>query len=142
MACRKHHPFFKLVLKQLPIYHRKYPGDAFRSTGPFFISFMYEEYKSRGKVEFQDDVILTPSSWFLPNFNWKEEGNFRQKCNSQNLTKVQRVVCDHLESKSYKNGVLPDEAFAVHHWAHSYSHYFQNLKQIDIRELIPNITVT
>ncbi len=102
---------------------------------------MYEKYKSRGKLEFKDDVILADSSWFLPNFDWKEEGTFRQKCGGSNLTEGQRVVCNHLESVSYKNGALPEEAYTIHHWAHSYSHYFQNLKQIDIGQLLPNITI-
>ena len=139
MACRPRHPFFLLVINQLPVYKKKYPNKIMRSTGPMFLSKLYEIYKQNKSLAPEDDILLAKPEWFLPNFNWKEEGVFRYKCMKDKLSDIQRTLYEKLEHQGYKNLPLSNESYTVHHWAHTYSNSFQSFEQINIRDVRPDV---
>ena len=139
MACRPRHPFFSLVINQLPVAKKKYPNYVMRSTGPMFLSEMYAIYKQNKSLSQDDDIILVKPEWFLPNFNWKEEGVFRYKCMNDVLNPRQRALCEKLEQQGFKNLPLSNESYTVHHWAHTYSNSSQSLEQINIRDVRPDV---
>ena len=108
-----------------------------------FLSEVYKEYKHSRNLSAAEDIYIGNLEWFLPNFNWKEEGVFRAKCmkkNLHNLTEIQKKLCVKLEKQYFKNLPTGKEAYTVHHWIHTYAEQFQVWETVKITRLRPDVT--
>ena len=127
MACRPRHPFFKLVIDNLPRKMTHYLADVSNSTGPHMLRRVSKKYKN---VRFANDikqppekimasqVYLSPSVAFLPTFDISQLEKIKSECkNIYYLNDNQKRFCKELEMKKFNNSPHKT-SFTVHHWVH------------------------
>ncbi len=145
MACRRRHPFLLYIIENLPEQLSQFPNDVFKATGPLGISMLYRKYKdTHPNLTEEEDIFVAPSQWFIPNFNWKEEGVFRTKClkkNWKNLSEIQSQLCQKLAKQDFKNMVPGNDTYTIHRWAHTYSRSFQVFEEVNISKIRPDVTM-
>ena len=124
MACRPRHPFFAITIESLTEYAGKYFGDFLKSTGPHFLDSVYRAYREHGEHvhehDPQDNVTVVPPRYFLPTYDPSQSGIVDSKCDIRTYKQLplkQRLVCDMLMDRDYKNQPYPD-SFLDHHWLH------------------------
>lgn len=122
MGCRAKHPFFKQVIEQLPNFAHMW--DLLDSTGPHFITAMYNGYQQKAIPAVNDDgVYLTPSEYFIPTVDPMKPFYMRNKCKHfEKLTFKQKGACISLYITNLREKAAP-YSFTEHHWIHTYLSY-------------------
>ena len=145
MACRPHHPFFKLVLQSLPgaaslATSLPWNDNVFYSTGPMFLTEVYHQYR-RTPHALQDQVYLAPPNWFMPTYDTLNEPGFRACCaNQSDLSRQQQTVCADLRHRDFRSGDA-STAMTWHHWVHSWGPSFVPNGYVSAKEVVPSVNV-
>lgn len=147
IACRPHHPFFKLVLEMLPQYASRardlpWNDNIFQSTGPMFLAEVLVRYLKEMNRTTEEYVHLAPSNLFMPTYDSMNDLAFRFQCsNGTSLTLAEKAVCDRLTARNFAN-VPSADSFTTHHWIHSWSNTFLAQGHISVKDILKGINFT
>ena len=120
MGCKPYHPFFKILIDNLPTYSTMW--HVLDSTGPHFMTAMYRKYSNSPQFR-EHNVYITPSEYFYPTVDPSKVFYFFYKCNAvEKLSKLQKNACRNLKYKNLPQNVFDSKkiAFANHNWYHTY----------------------
>ena len=112
LACRPHHPFFKLAIDMLPMYKDLDYGDKL-----LYIDKVYQNFTSVSHQQ-NDTVKLVHPDYFLPTYDQGWTARIRAICqNRDSLLTPERKVCDTLKKTDFKNAPK-SYSYTNHHWIH------------------------
>lgn len=140
IACRPHHPFFKLVLEMLPQYANRardlpWNDNIFQSTGPMFLARVLEKYLKYYNKTIDEYIHLAPPSWFMPTYDSMNDSPFRVKCSNNSLLLAEKSICGRLKARNFSN-VPSAESYTAHHWIHSWSNSFSAHGYVTIASIL------
>ena len=137
LPCRANHPYYKLLLTNLPKY-----VDQNVATQHRFAGYTFDEYTSSNKSDsLRDEVYVEHDGHiFFPTFDPIVKPGLERICKNDyyTLTDMYKSVCDRLISTNFAN-IPTDGAFTNHYWVHVNveSPNFKKMKQLDIRDIVP-----
>ena len=136
MACRRGHPFLKLLLEELPL--TRHERSVLDSTGPFLLERVLAKYLSlspdSNSFPRQDRLYVAPEHYFLPTYDNDTRSLLIKKCamlgesrpmaagesgSAKVLEKTQIEDCKSLIERNYTSTIGSDSR-TVHHWVHTY----------------------
>ena len=151
MACRQQHPFFKVLIWNIPKYSGK---PLLEATGPIFLDKVARDFLStlNDSTYPNDRLNIAPSKYFNPT----SDGDCRKICETfiarysalriKDMVAINRKKfsdCKELARKNFTN--LPEDySYTNHHWVHS---YVTNVRHMDlpgsntlyIKDLVPDV---
>ena len=145
LASRPGHPFFKLLFSSLQEYKKKYKSDLFRTTGPYFLDDVFNNYIKRNRdLKPEDDVMVINSKYWLPKYDSIMnltricgcdllEGGKVQTGKASNTVLHLSVDILQLCVRAYRNGWVPrlnEDAFLDHKWYHFSFHKDKTRREI------------
>ena len=147
MACRPKHPFLKFVIDLLPQYANRaltlsWNDNILKSTGPMFLAEVLDLYINSNAYNgtAEEHVYLAPPEWFMPTYDKVNMETYYTKCSDlDKLHFKQRIVCEKLLSRKYKN-VVPESAYTNHHWLHTWGDTFVPKGHVSIEQVMSNFT--
>ena len=154
MACRSRHPFMKFIINNL---HSRIEMDGLlETTGPFMLTEMLIKYKKTvgPHLDWQDDVFLAPSLYFMPYYNKDMLQGMKVKCRilmndtEMNLHKgtmysASKVllkrgsICFRLFSKGSNEEETNGYPFTNHHSLHTYISFPPDDETVSITQVVP-----
>ena len=153
MACRPRHPFMKFIINNL--YSRIEMDGLLETTGPFMLTEMLIKYKTNigPHPEWEDDVYLAPSHYFMPYYNNDMLRGMKVKCkhliynrnirkhteNEYNTSEThvkQRSICFRLLSKGINDADTNGSPFTNHHWLHTYISSPPDNETVNIKQVV------
>ncbi|KAL3879104.1 hypothetical protein ACJMK2_031417 [Sinanodonta woodiana] len=138
MACRKRHPFMKILIDRLPLFSTM--SFVLDSTGPHFVNLHYEIYVEQRKyrsVLDEDGVYLAPPEYFFPTLDPDKYRFFFKRCASfDSLKERQKLACVSLYRRGLDRRPLP-YSFTNHVWFHTYFTFDRN-KTFNVFQDIPS----
>ncbi|XP_046354723.1 inositol phosphoceramide mannosyltransferase 2-like isoform X2 [Haliotis rufescens] len=141
IACRKGHPFLKMVIDYLPSFSHMW--NVLDSTGPHFMTFAYRQFLSAHHYpdNHMDGTYLAPAEYFFPSIDPAKHFWMRQQCvNFDKISTLQKKACMHLKLKGVERS--DKYAFTTHHWIHTYLNFKLSLKgPVDIHVLVPGAQI-
>ncbi|CAH1783430.1 unnamed protein product [Owenia fusiformis] len=143
MACRPHHPFFKMVIQSLPESNIIGRGKIVEKTGPVMLQRIVDYY-SRQPIEQENnyDKIHSPdSSYFLPTLDKDAIAKLDQMCKVRIkyvTDKTMLSLCNDMIKRNFSN-IVTRKAYTNHNWVHTYVMPPDQTKHVNIREIIKNV---
>ena len=93
MACRPHHPFFKLLIGSLYesislAWSLPWNDNILHSTGPYYVERILQQYQAAynnsTSPRKEDYVHVAPWQWFMPDYDHNNLSAFLTRCNTTN----------------------------------------------------------
>ena len=150
MACRPHHPFFKVIIWQLPYNTRQ---GLLQATGPLLVNQVAQKFlMTLNDSSHPDHLFLAPPDWFHP----AADGDFRKACEKvlhkfsrktddikDDLTTKQLLDCQGLADRNFSNDPV-ESSYSNHHWVHTYLNKKSygdkpGSDTIHIKDLVPTV---
>lgn len=129
MACRRLHPFFGHVIKDLHSYTGWFKwNDILRSTGPYMLTEIYKGYIRGGLFSTPDPIYLADPDEFQPTTDPSMRDHMREACihsegksfPSQKFIDRQKELCTNIMTKGFRDKPGP-ESYTDHHWTHTWA---------------------
>ncbi|XP_064620545.1 uncharacterized protein LOC135483513 [Lineus longissimus] len=155
MMCRRQHPFFKFALDSLKV-HKDNPAGVLHTTGPVFLSKVYRKYIESFIIGLCRDkasrIGVAPAEFFMPKYDTLFNSTVVFACSRfsafiYGLTYGQKLICDDLYSRRFRNKILK-VTFTDHHhfhtWAEGKDLYFEkgfDFNSSNIRAILPKAVV-
>lgn len=141
MACRAGHPLMKRFLDNIPNYFHMW--NVLDSTGPHYITLLYNQYVSETKFSPSDGrgVYLAPAEYFFPTIDPEKFSYMKERClKFETLSFLQKRGCVALKIRGLERKPR-GFSFTVHHWVHTYlkSSYFQTYYEIS--DIVPSVVL-
>ncbi len=139
LACKAKHPFFKLLISQLPKISEIKLTPI--STGSDLLQSGYEIFHKMTKeqnVLYKDDHIsVINSGYFFPTHN--PAYNFTGVCNSHIFrTEYQNWICKYLKKRNFVNEPRTI-SYGVNHWFYPSKEWKIKTPTRHIRKIVPNV---
>lgn len=140
MMCRKHHPFFSLIIEMLETNQKNdYPITA---TGPIMITRMYDVYTKMHDVMMsvanEDRVFLADVDMFMPRVDIQSWRKLMKACDDGSIRNNYKYLCEEAKVPGYIHGPV-DTSYVDHHWLHSWlgNKTFHDSKKLN--DVLPNV---
>ncbi|KAK3597473.1 hypothetical protein CHS0354_041892 [Potamilus streckersoni] len=117
MACRRHHPFMKNLVDNLPSF--SVAGETVDSTGPRFVTILYRNFIADHPHLTRTDnegVYLAPPEYFMPSSDHRLKNKMTNLCYMKVLTPLYKWACERF--KMHGMGSPTNYTFTDHKWAH------------------------
>ncbi|KAL3880252.1 hypothetical protein ACJMK2_032501 [Sinanodonta woodiana] len=140
MACRRHHPFMKTLVNNLPSF--SVAAGILDSTGPRFVTIIYRNYK----VDYPhvnktdgDGVYLAPPEYFMPSSDPRLQKELEKICSKNIVSNLYKWLCKRF--KTHGLGGPENYTFTDHKWVHTSSPSKSNkrIQTFSIAELVPDV---
>ncbi|KAL3880234.1 hypothetical protein ACJMK2_032483 [Sinanodonta woodiana] len=140
MACRRHHPFMKTLVDNLPSF--SVATEILDSTGPRFVTIVYRNYvvdhPHVNKTD-NDGVYLAPPEYFMPSSDPTIQKKVEKLCSKRDLIHLQKWLCERFIRHGL--GGRTNNTFTDHKWAHlsMSSKPKKKMKTFSITKIIPYV---
>ncbi|KAK3599951.1 hypothetical protein CHS0354_012597, partial [Potamilus streckersoni] len=137
IACRRHHPFMKIIVENLPSF--SVAGEVIDSTGPRLVTILYRNYVADNvhiSTTDGDGVFLAPPEYFLPSSDPGLKTLIEKKCATKDLTNLTLWACERFRKQGM--GGPTDYTFTDHKWSHVYYSNSKNRTYISITNIVPD----
>ncbi|KAL3880253.1 hypothetical protein ACJMK2_032502 [Sinanodonta woodiana] len=137
MACRRHHPFMKIMVENLPSF--SVFGDELDSTGPRLVTLLHRNYVADNAQIIATDregIYLAPPEYFMPSSDPTLKTRIEKKCVTKNLNNLELWACERF--KKLGMGGPTNYTFTDHQWSHVFFSDLQNRKYIAIKDIVPD----
>ncbi|KAL3880233.1 hypothetical protein ACJMK2_032482 [Sinanodonta woodiana] len=140
MACRRHHPFMKTLVNNLPSFSLAVGIQD--STGPRFVTIIYRNYKVDyhhvNKTDI-DGVYLAPPEYFMPSSDPTLQKELVKLCSKNSFTDLYKWLCKRFKTHGLRG---PENyTFTDHQWVHtnSSSKSKRSIQTFSITEVVPDV---
>ncbi|KAK3599949.1 hypothetical protein CHS0354_012595 [Potamilus streckersoni] len=137
MACRRHHPFMKILVDNLLSF--SVAVETLDSTGPRFVTMLYRNYIAEHSHVHKTDsegVYLAPPEYFMPSSDPSIQRGMKTLCSKKDLTHLQIWACERLEKHGL--GGPTNTSFTDHMWAHVTLSAKKKRKTFLLTEIFPD----